>query len=76
MSRIGEGPELGMTLLQPLLMKGWALHEPVTAFAGGRRLFILQHSRIGLEVKAEGATIGDVACELMEKAAPFTPWER
>jgi hypothetical protein len=81
MSRIGEGVELGRTLLEPLLRKGWELHgvdEPITAFAGGRRLFILRHPTIagGLEIKAEGATLGDVACELMQNAAPWTPWER
>jgi hypothetical protein len=74
MSRIGAGVELGETLLRPLLMRGWTLHEPVEAFAGGRKLFILQHARIGLEVKAEGATLGEVACQLFEEAAPFTPW--
>lgn len=74
MSRLGAGPELGMTLLQPLLMRGWTLHEPVTAFAGGRKLFILEHQRIGIQVKAEGQTLGDVAVDLFEQAAPFTPW--
>jgi hypothetical protein len=76
MSRLGAGPELGMTLLQPLLMRGWTLLPPVVAFAGGRQLFILVHKRIGLEVKAEGATLGDVAVELFEQAAAFTPWSR
>jgi hypothetical protein len=65
MSRVGEGLELGMTLLQPLLLRGWTLHEPTNAFGGGR-LFILEHERIGLEVRAEGATLGDVAVDLFE----------
>lgn len=34
MSRIGDGPELGMTLLQPLFAHGWTLQQPVLAFAG------------------------------------------
>jgi len=70
MSRIGDGLELGMTLLQPLLMRGWKLHERTAFAGGGRTLFILANDL--LEVKREGATLGDVAVELFEEAAQFT----
>lgn len=75
MSRLGAGPELGMTLLQPLLLRGWSLQQPVRAFAGGGQLFMLVHARTGVEVKAEGDALSDVAVELFEKACVFTPFE-
>lgn len=67
------GPEVGSLLLRLLALKGWTLHDPVRAFAGEGRLFILE--RDGLEVRRVGASLDDVAVELFEEAARFTPVE-
>lgn len=63
---LGEGPELGMALLQPLFMRGWRLHR-VRPFTGaGRTLFMLANGVF--EVKREGDDLGDVAVDLFEEA--------
>lgn len=63
--RIGAGPELGQTLLMPLLARGWRLHR-TTPFAGGGTLFILANEEF--EVKRQGRTLGDVAVDLFKEA--------
>jgi hypothetical protein len=69
MRRLGDGPEMGMLLLQPLLTRGWRLHR-VPAFAGAAKwLFILRNETF--EVKREGDTLADVAIELFEEASKF-----
>lgn len=70
MRRLGDGPELGMLLLQPLVARGWRLHR-VPAFAGAHTwLFILRNG--AFEVKREGDSLGDVAIELFEEAGKLT----
>ena len=67
--RLGDGPELGMALLEPLFASGWKLHR-VRPFAGEPGwLFILTNDVF--EVKRVGAELGDVAIDLFKKAAPF-----
>lgn len=70
LSRLGAGPELGMVLLRPLLMRGWRLHDAPAFAAPGRKLFILANSVF--EVKREGATLGDVVVDLVEEAVRLT----
>lgn len=69
--RLGAGPELGAVLLLPLAAKGWHLHEPVRAFAGQGNLYILE--RAGIELRRVGASLGEVAVDLFEEAARYTP---
>jgi hypothetical protein len=64
--RLGEGPELGLLLLQPLFARGWRLQKPVTALGGAKLLWILVRGTV--EVKAEGRTLGDVATALFTEA--------
>lgn len=68
--RLGDGPELGMALLQPLFARGWQLHR-VVPFAGEPGwLFILENGVF--EAKQTGSTLGDVAVELFKEAAVLT----
>lgn len=69
--RLGDGPELGVPLILPLVAKGWRLHDPVRAFAGGGFLFVLE--RDGVEVRRVGACLADVAVDLFREAARMTP---
>lgn len=62
---LGEGPELGMVLLQPLFMRGWRLHR-IRSFSGACTLFMLANGVF--EVKREGDELGDVAADLFEEA--------
>jgi hypothetical protein len=67
--RLGDGPELGKILLQPLILKGWQL-ERVRRFAGEPGwLFILSNGVF--EVRREGETLADVAVEMFKEAAPL-----
>jgi len=63
---LGDGPELGLALLQPLFLRGWRLHR-VRPFTGaGGTLFMLANGVF--EVKRQGDELGDVAVELFEEA--------
>jgi len=64
---LGEGPELGMALLQPLFARGWRLHRAPPFTGAGGTLFMLANGVF--EVKREGETLGDVAVELFTEAA-------
>lgn len=64
---LGDGPELGLAILQPLFTRGWRLHRAEAFAGGGRVLFILANGVF--EVKREGASLGDVATDLFAEAA-------
>lgn len=67
--RLGDGPELGLALLQPLILRGWKLHR-ARPFAGEHEwLFILTDGTF--EVKREADQLADVATELFEEASIF-----
>lgn len=66
---LGDGPELGLTLLQPLFARGWRLHR-TTTFAGERTLFILANGVF--EVKREGDALADVAADLFKEAVKLS----
>jgi hypothetical protein len=67
---LGDGPELGMALLQPLFIRGWRLHR-VRSFTGsGGHLFILANGVF--EAKRQGDALGDVAVELFEEAVKLS----
>ncbi len=70
LSRLGDGPELGMALLQPLLVRGWRLHRAPAFAAPGRTLFILANGVF--EVKREANGLGEVAVELFEEAVKLS----
>jgi hypothetical protein len=67
MRRLGEGRAIGELLLQPLLLRGWRLHEPFPGFAGDGFVFILE--RGGVEVRRTGSSLAEVAVDLFEEAA-------
>lgn len=67
--RLGDGPEVGMVLLEALLLNGWKLHR-VRPFAGEHAwLFILTNGVF--EVKRQADELGDVASEMFKEAATF-----
>jgi hypothetical protein len=66
LQRLGETTEFRSLLLDMLVLDGWEVGN-VPAFGGGV-LVIARHDQHAVEVRRQGASVADVACDVFQEA--------